>query len=281
MQWPSKDVLYTIIFGTETPAGRRFDLALIFAILLSIVVLFLDSMSTVRAEIGALLYGLEWAFTLLFTLEYGVRVYCAQNRLAYIRSFYGIIDVLAVLPSYLAVFIPGASFLLMVRLLRVLRIFRILKLIRYANEANVLLRSLNQSRRKIMVFFSCLFILVTLFGSLLYVVEGPEHGFTSIPVSMYWAVVTITTVGFGDITPQTPLGQAIASVTMLMGYAIIAVPTGIITAELGREMRRDYDSRSCPQCAKGGHERDAKYCKHCGGEIEVIINSESSNKKGA
>ncbi|MGB5855443.1 MAG: ion transporter [Oceanisphaera sp.] len=268
MQWPSKDVLYTVIFGTETPAGRRFDLALIVAILLSIVVLFLDSMSSARAHIGGTLYVLEWTFTLLFTLEYGVRVYCAHNRLAYIRSFYGIIDVLAVMPTYLSVFIPGLSFLLVVRLLRVLRIFRILKLFRYANEANVLLRSLNHSRRKIMVFFSSLFILVTLFGSLLYVVEGPENGFTSIPLSIYWAIVTITTVGFGDITPQTPLGQGIAAVTMLMGYAIIAVPTGILSAELGREMRREYDMRHCPLCDKTGHDKDASYCKYCGGEME-------------
>ena len=276
MPWPSKETLYIVIFGTETPAGRRFDLALIFAILLSISVLFLDSMSAVRAQVGPLLYGLEWAFTLLFTLEFALRVYCAQNRLAYMRSFYGLIDVLAVLPSYLAVFIPGLSFLLMVRLLRVFRIFRILKLIRYTNEANVLLRSLNQSRRKIMVFFGCLFILVTLFGSLLYVVEGPENGFTSIPVSMYWATVTITTVGFGDITPQTSLGRAIAAVTMLMGYAIIAVPTGIITAELGREMRREYESRHCPQCDKAGHERDANFCKYCGGEMEEVLTPPAS-----
>ncbi|WP_281245974.1 ion transporter [Oceanisphaera psychrotolerans] len=158
---------------------------------------------------------------------------------------------------------------MMIRLLRVLRIFRILKLMRYVNEANVLLRSLNQSRRKILVFFSSLFILVTLFGSLLYVVEGPENGFTSIPLSIYWAIVTITTVGFGDITPQTPLGQAIAAVTMLMGYAIIAVPTGILSAELGREMRREYDHRHCPQCDKGGHDQDASYCKYCGGEMEL------------
>lgn len=275
MQWPSKDVLYTVIFGTETPAGRRFDLALIVAILLSITVLFLDSMSAIRAQFGPLLYGLEWAFTLLFTIEYAVRIYCAKNRLAYMRSFYGVIDMLAVLPTYLAVFIPGASILLMVRLLRVFRILRILKLIRYVNEANVLLRSLNQSRRKIMVFFGSLFILVTLFGSLLYVVEGPENGFTSIPLSIYWAIVTITTVGFGDITPQTPLGQGIAAVTMLMGYAIIAVPTGIITAEIGREMRRDYNNRYCPQCDKSGHDPDAIYCKYCGAEMEVVIEDEA------
>ncbi|PSJ43886.1 ion transporter [Zobellella taiwanensis] len=268
MKWLDKDVLYTVIFGTETPAGRRFDIGLIIVILLSIGVLLLDSMGPVRARYGSLLYGLEWGFTLLFTLEYGLRVYCAQSRAAYVRSFYGVIDLLAVLPTYLAIFIPGASFLMMVRLLRVLRIFRVLKLMRYVNEANTLLRSLNQSRRKILVFFSTLFILVTLFGSLLYVVEGPENGFTSIPTSIYWAIVTITTVGFGDITPQTPLGRAIAAVTMLMGYAIIAVPTGIITAELGREMRREQDLRHCPQCDKGGHDRDARFCKHCGGEME-------------
>ena len=275
MQWPSKETLYLVIFGTETPAGRRFDLVLIFAILLSIGVLFLDSVSAVHAQIGPLLTSLEWAFTLLFTLEYGLRIYCAQNRLAYMRSFYGLIDMLAVLPNYLVIFIPGANFLLMVRLIRVFRILRILKLIRYVNEANVLFRSLNQSRRKITVFFGCLFILVTLFGSLLYVVEGPGNGFTSIPVSIYWAIVTITTVGFGDITPQTSLGQGIAAVSMLMGYAIIAVPTGIITAELGREMRREYDNRHCPQCDKGEHERDAKFCKYCGGEMEVVLDNES------
>lgn len=184
------------------------------------------------------------------------------------RSFYGIIDILAVLPTYLAVFLPGASLLLMIRLLRVMRIFRILKLVRYADEEQILWRSLKQSRRKIIVFFSSLFILVTLFGSLLYAIEGPEYGFTSIPVSIYWAVVTITTVGFGDITPQTPLGQAIASITMLLGYAIIAVPTGIITAQLGREMYLHRDRRHCPQCDKSGHEVDADFCKYCGGELE-------------
>lgn len=268
MKWLDKDVLYTVIFGTETPAGRRFDIALILAILLSMVVLLLDSVGSIRAEYGLLLYRLEWGFTLLFTLEFALRVYCAQSRIAYLRSFYGIIDLLAVLPTYLVIFMPGASFLLMVRLLRVLRVFRVLKLLRYVDEANLLMRSLNQSRRKILVFFSSLFILVTLFGSLLYVVEGPENGFTSIPTGIYWAIVTITTVGFGDITPQTWLGRGVAAVTMLMGYAIIAVPTGIITAELGREMRKEYNRRHCPQCDRSGHERDAKFCNHCGAELE-------------
>lgn len=275
MKWLDKDVLYTVIFGTETPAGRRFDLALILAILLSMVVLLLDSIGSIRAQYGPVLYWLEWAFTLLFTLEFVLRVYCAQSRLGYLRSFYGIIDLLAVLPTYLAILMPGASFLLMVRLLRVLRVFRVLKLLRYVDEANLLLRSLNQSRRKILVFFSTLFILVTLFGSLLYVVEGPENGFTSIPTSIYWAIVTITTVGFGDITPQTWLGRGIAAVTMLMGYAIIAVPTGIITAELGREMRKEYSRRHCPQCDRSGHERDAKFCNHCGAELEPQSVSEA------
>ncbi|MCC4265127.1 ion transporter [Oceanimonas baumannii] len=268
MKWLDKDVLYTVIFGTETPAGRRFDIALILAILLSMVVLLLDSVGSIRAEYGLLLYRLEWGFTLLFTIEFALRVYCAQSRIAYLRSFYGIIDLLAVLPTYLVIFMPGASFLLMVRLLRVLRVFRVLKLLRYVDEANLLMRSLNQSRRKILVFFSSLFILVTLFGSLLYVVEGPENGFTSIPTGIYWAIVTITTVGFGDITPQTWLGRGIAAVTMLMGYAIIAVPTGIITAELGREMRKEYNRRHCPQCDRSGHERDARFCNHCGAELE-------------
>ncbi len=278
MRWPDKDVLYTVIFGTETPAGRRFDLLLIVTILLSIGVLFLDSIGWIREKYGLLLSSLEWFFTLLFTFEYGVRIYCSQNRPAYIKSFYGIIDLLAVLPSYLMLLMPGASYLMVVRLLRVLRIFRILKLMRYVSEAQVLMRSLNQSRRKILVFFSALFTLVTLFGSLLYMVEGPENGFTSIPISIYWAIVTITTVGFGDITPQTPLGQGIAAITMLMGYAIIAVPTGIITAELGREIRREYDFRHCPQCDRSGHDRDASFCKYCGGAMEDPDQDKQENK---
>ena len=268
MRWPDKATLYTVIFGTETPAGRRFDIILIVVILLSISVLFIDSIASVRAHYGGVLYWLEWGFTVLFTLEYAVRVYCAKKRLGYVRSFYGIVDILAVLPTYLAILLPGASLLLMIRLLRVMRIFRVMKLVRYADEEQILWRSLKQSRRKITVFFSSLFILVTLFGSLLYAVEGPEYGFTSIPVSIYWAVVTITTVGFGDITPQTPLGQAIATLTMLLGYAIIAVPTGIITAHLGREIQRHRDRRRCPQCDKSGHEEDAGFCKFCGGELE-------------
>ncbi len=262
-----KHHLYIIIFGTHTRAGRAFDIGLIITILASLVVLTLESFASVREQYGPLLLYIELGFTLLFTLEYILRLYSSPKPLAYAKSFYGVVDLLAILPTYLALIFPGAYVLAVVRLLRVMRIFRILKLVRYLQDSNLLLRSLLSSRRKIFIFFSTVAILVTILGASIYYIEGPENGFTSIPQSIYWAIVTITTVGYGDITPKTPLGQAIASFTMLLGYSILAVPTGIITAELNQEMNAHRSLVKCLNCMKTGHDSDAMHCKYCGSEL--------------
>lgn len=232
-----KHHLYIIIFGTHTKAGRAFDIALIIAILSSLLVLVLESIPAVASQWRTELRYLEYTFTALFTIEYLLRLYCSPKPVAYAKSFYGVVDLLAILPTYLAFFFPSASFMGVIRLLRVMRIFRVLKLVRYLQDSNILLRSLLMARRKIFIFFSTVAILVTIFGALIFVIEGPKNGFTSIPKSIYWAIVTITTVGYGDLVPQTNLGKAVASITMLLGYSILAVPTGIITAELNQEMR--------------------------------------------
>ncbi|MDF2153852.1 ion transporter [Vibrio sp. CAU 1672] len=262
-----KHTLYVTIFGTHTKAGRTFDIALIIAIVSSLVVLVLDSIPAISAEWARELKILEYTFTALFTIEYLVRLYCSPKPLAYAKSFYGIVDLLAILPTYLVLIFPSATFMGVIRALRVMRIFRILKLVRYLQESNVLLRSLLMSRRKIIIFFSTVAILVTIFGSLIFVIEGPDNGFTSIPKSIYWAIVTITTVGYGDLVPQTNLGKAIAALTMLLGYSIIAVPTGIFTAELHQEMQSHKVLVKCPNCSRSGHDSDAIYCKHCGSEL--------------
>lgn len=264
---PLKNHLYTIIFGTHTPAGRAFDIGLIITILLSLVVVIAESIPEVRDRFGPPLHLIEIGFTLLFTIEYLLRLYCSPQRWAYARSFYGLIDLLAIVPSYLALLIPGASYMLVIRLLRIMRIFRVLRLVPFLQDSNILLRSLLMAKRKVMIFFTTVAILVTIFGSLIYVIEGPEHGFTSIPKSIYWAIVTITTVGYGDIVPQTGLGKTIASLTMLLGYSILAVPTGIITAELNNEMKSHRQLVKCPNCSKAGHESEAMYCKYCGSEL--------------
>lgn len=262
-----KHQLYIIIFGTHTPAGRRFDIFLIIAIITSLFVLMLDSMTSIEAKWQQELTYLEYAFTALFTVEYLLRLYCSPKPSAYARSFYGIIDLIAIIPTYLVFFFPSASFIGIIRLLRVMRIFRILKLVRFLQDSNILMRSLIMAKRKIFIFFSAVAVLVTIFGALMFVIEGPNNGFTSIPQSIYWAIVTITTVGYGDFVPKTPLGQAIASVTMLLGYCILAVPTGIITAELNQEMNAHRNLVLCPNCTRSGHESDALFCKHCGGEL--------------
>jgi voltage-gated potassium channel len=259
--------LHTVIFGTETPAGQTFDIILIYTILASVIMVMLDSVEAFSTPHGTAFFRLEWFFTILFTIEYLVRLYCAPKPWRYMRSFYGIVDLLSILPSYLAFFITNANYLLIIRLLRVLRIFRVMKLFRYLSEANVLLRSIRMARRKIFVFFFSVIVLTSIFGSLMFILEGPENGFTSIPASIYWAIVTITTVGYGDIAPQTPVGQAIAALAMLTGYAIIAVPTGIITAELSAEMSRSRQKRSCPGCHCIGHDSDALYCRLCAAEL--------------
>ena len=262
-----KNTLYVTIFGTHTKAGRTFDIALIIAILSSLAVLVLDSIPAVQAVWAKELKFLEYTFTGLFTIEYLLRLYCSPKPAAYAKSFYGVVDLLAILPTYLVLFFPSASFMGVIRALRVLRIFRILKLVRYLQDSNVLLRSLLMARRKIFIFFSAVAILVTIFGSLIFIVEGPENGFTSIPKSIYWAIVTITTVGYGDLIPQTNLGKALASITMLLGYSILAVPTGIFTAELHQEIQSHKELVKCPNCSQAGHDPDAIYCKHCGSEL--------------
>ncbi|MEZ9516635.1 ion transporter [Vibrio splendidus] len=264
---PLKHHLYVIIFGTHTPAGRAFDISLIVAILASLLVLILESIPNVMTEWSQQLRYIEYTFTALFTLEYLLRLYCSPKPKSYATSFYGVVDLLAILPTYLAIIFPGASFMGVVRLLRVMRIFRILKLVRYLQDSNILLRSLLMTRRKILIFFSTVGILVVIFGALIFVIEGPENGFTSIPHSIYWAIVTITTVGYGDMIPQTALGKAIASLTMLLGYSILAVPTGIITAELSNEMNSHKELVKCPNCNRAGHDSDAMYCKHCASEL--------------
>nr|WP_010130870.1 ion transporter [Microbulbifer agarilyticus] len=260
--------LNEIIFGTDSPAGKYFDVFLIWAILLSVALVLFASVESLWVRFGETFYALEWFFTGLFTVEYLLRIYCARDRREYVTSFYGVVDLLAILPSYLALIFTGATYLMVIRLLRVLRIFRVLKLVRYLRDANLLVRSLWQARRRILVFYTSVLVLCIIFGSVMFIVEGPRHGFTSIPKSIYWTIVTITTVGFGDITPHTPLGQAIASMTMLIGYSIIAVPTGIVTAELAHELGREKQLARCHNCGKSGHDADAEYCKQCGYRLE-------------
>jgi len=256
--------LYRIIFGTDTPAGQRFDMFLIYAILISIFAVIFGTVDSLSNRFSSVFFLIEWLFTGLFTLEYALRIFCSPNRRKYLFSFYGIVDLISIVPSYLGLFIAGAQYLLIIRLLRVLRIFRVLKLVRYLSEADVLMRSIVQARRKIFVFFTIVLVLSTLFGCLMYVVEGPGNGFSSIPKSIYWTIVTITTVGYGDITPHTILGQMISTLAMLTGYSIIAIPTGIITAELANEMQREKSVYPCPNCVKAGHDMDATHCKWCG-----------------
>jgi len=258
---------YEIIFEHDTPAGKAFDVALILVIVASVIVVMLESVQPVRAEHGALLRTLEWGFTILFTLEYALRLWCVDRPLRYARSFFGVVDLLAILPTYLSLVFPGGQALLSVRALRLLRVFRVLKLAHHVSEARVLMRALGQSRDKITVFVAAVLTLVVIFGSTMYLIEGGANGFTSIPRSVYWAIVTLTTVGYGDIAPQTNVGQALAAVIMIMGYAIIAVPTGIVTVELGNVARRARAERSCPACGLGDHDADAWHCKKCGGRL--------------
>lgn len=260
--------LYTVIFEADTRAGRLFDLVLVAMILSSVAVVVLDSMATVHARHGALLWALEWAFTALFTVEYLARLACVRHPLRYARSPLGIIDLLAVLPTYLAVVVPGLHVLIDVRVLRLLRLFRILKLGAYVAEFGMLGRALAASRRKILVFMAFVMMVVMIMGTLMYVVEGPEHGYTSIPVGVYWAITTMTTVGFGDITPHTDLGRVIASAMMLLGWGTLAVPTGIVSAEFTvQRMGRAPTTRTCHECLSEGHAPSARFCRDCGAPL--------------
>jgi len=264
-----RETLYQIIFGHDTPSGKRFDVVLIVAILASVLAVILDSVRDIHAQYGRLLYAIEWGFTALFTIEYLLRLSCARNAGRYAKSFFGIIDLLAILPTYVSIIIPGSQAFLVIRVLRVLRVFRVLKLVEYLGEADVLLAALRESRRKITVFILAVLALAVILGSLMYVVEGEGNGYTSIPRSIYWAIVTLTTVGYGDISPQTNLGQVVASVIMMLGYAIIAIPTGIVTIELSRVRGRAAESRRCADCGEGGHDPDANHCKWCGARLAV------------
>ncbi|MEA1927137.1 MAG: ion transporter [Candidatus Auribacterota bacterium] len=256
-----------IIFEEDTPAGKIFDVVLIVCILLSVLVVMLDSVRSIKELWGSFIYGWEWFFTIIFAVEYGLRLYSTDHPVKYARSFYGVIDLLAILPTPLSLLFPGAQYLLVIRVLRILRIFRVFKLARFITEMNVLFQALRASLRKIAVFLLVLLTLVIIFGSLMYVIEGEEHGFTSIPKSIYWAIVTLTTVGYGDISPGTSLGQALAAIVMISGYSIIAVPTGIFTLEFSRAMREKGTPRSCPQCGTRTYEPDAVYCRKCGKKL--------------
>lgn len=257
--------LNAVIFEADTPAGKAFDVALLAAIVASILVVMLSSVAGYQLRYGRLLAALEWGFTGLFSLEYLLRIYSADRRWRYLVSFYGLVDLLAVLPSYLGLFLGGAQPFLVVRSLRLLRVFRVLKLVYFLEEAEALARALRASRAKITVFLLAVIALVLIIGSVMYVIEGPASGFDNIPVSVYWAIVTLTTVGFGDITPQTPLGRLLSSVVMILGYGIIAVPTGIVTSELSRTGRQDR--RICPACQQRGHAADAAFCRRCGAKL--------------
>ena len=258
---------YRVIFEADTPAGRAFDIALIALISLSVVAVALDSVEEVRARFGTALRAIEWAFTILFSIEYLARLAVVPRPLRYAVSFFGLVDLVAILPTYLSLFLPGGQALLTVRALRILRTFRVLKLAQHVEEAGVLWSALRASRHKITVFLTVVLTCVVILGSLMYLIEGAESGFTSIPRSIYWAIVTITTVGYGDIAPQTVPGQLVATIAMIMGYGIIAVPTGIVTVELTRSARGPVTTRTCPHCLTEGHDRDAAYCKHCGTRI--------------
>lgn len=263
--------LHVIVFGTDTPAGRLFDVVLLWAIVLSVLSVMLESVKDIKVKFEHVFFILEWTFTVLFTLEYLLRLTISVQPKKYVFSFFGIIDLLALLPTYIALFVVGGNYLVVIRSIRLLRIFRILKLGRYLREASVLTNALLASRHKILVFLGTVTTLVMIMGTIMYLIEGGESGFTSIPRSIYWAIVTVTTVGYGDIAPQTVLGQFVASMLMLIGYAIIAVPTGIVTSEItiAEKERKAMESaeRQCRSCGKKGHEQDAVFCKSCGAKL--------------
>ena len=255
---------HEIIFEADTPAGKLFDVALIASILLSVSVVMLDSVSMIHQSYGDLLFILEWVFTILFTLEYVFRLLAVDRPVLYARSFFGVVDLLAILPTYCSLFLPGSQVLIVIRTLRMLRIWRILKLVNYLQEFDMLRSALKASLHKITVFLGVVICLVLIVGSFMYIIESSETGFTSIPRSVYWAIVTLTTVGYGDISPQTNLGQLLASCVMILGYGIIAVPTGIVSVEIVRAADKKISTQACPSCSKEGHDYDALYCKSCG-----------------
>lgn len=263
--WRSR--LHDVIYESNTAAGKAFDISLLLAILISILVVVLDSVPQYHTRYGTFFLRMEWAFTVIFTVEYLLRLLAIRRPLRFVFSPLGLIDLMSILPSYLSVLYPGAQSLLVLRALRLLRIFRIFKLTHYIDEAQFLTSAIRRSTRKIAIFMLVVLTLTIILGSVMYLVEGEKAGFTSIPTSIYWAVVTITTVGYGDIAPLTPLGKFIASVMMLIGYGIIAVPTGILTSEMNRPDEKGKSGETCPACGREGHDEDAQHCKWCGANL--------------
>lgn len=259
--------LHEIIFEADTSAGKAFDIALMVAIILSVFAVCLESVTSIELNYGPALRAAEWAFTILFTIEYALRLSCVGKPWRYAVSFFGIVDLLAIVPTYLSLIFVGSQSLLVIRALRLLRVFRVFKLGHFVGEATLLRTALIASVRKIIIFLGTVLMLVLIVGALMYLIEGEEHGFTNIPQSIYWAIVTMTTVGYGDVTPQTVAGKVLASMVMIMGYAIIAVPTGIVTVELGWASRQRVSTQACPSCSAEGHDPDAKHCKFCGEKL--------------
>lgn len=278
---PWRRRLFEIVFHADDPVGKLFDVVLIVAILASVIVVMLESVGSIEAQYSQTLFVIEWFFTILFSIEYALRLWVIRQPLRYARSFFGIVDLLAVLPTYISLIAPGAQVLLTVRILRTLRVFRVLKLANYLDEAEQLRRALAASKRKILVFIFVVLTLVTIMGSMMYLIEGGENGFDSIPRSVYWAVITVTTVGYGDIAAQTPVGQLLTVALVIVGYGIIAVPTGIVTVELNNEVKERRAARRaaqklievqlalCPQCGLGDHDADARFCKWCGEGVVI------------
>lgn len=263
-----KQKIHTIIFGTDTPAGKTFDVVLIVSVILSIIVVMLESVESLSLKYSKAFFIAEWFFTILFTIEVTLRLYCVHRPSKYIISFYGMVDILSILPAYLTFFFPGVHSLGVIRGLRILRIFRILKLNRYMIASNSLMTALSASRHKIIVFLGVIMTLVFVLGAVMYLVEGKESGFTSIPKSVYWAIVTLTTVGYGDITPQTTLGQIISSFLMISGYGIIAVPTGLVSAEMVAQKLEDTPEATCPKCHTQNATKEQKFCHQCGHKLD-------------
>lgn len=261
-----KWIIEEVIFGTDTRWGKGFDVVLLWAIIISLLTIMFESVPKYSAEYSDLLHIIEWSFTIFFTLEYLLRIWVAEKPRDYIFSFFGVVDLLAVIPTYLSLFIAGSQFLLVIRAIRLLRVFRVLKLVRYLSGAKLLVTSLNASKEKIFVFLSAVLTLVTVLGTVMYLIEGGENGFDSIPRSIYWAIVTLTTVGYGDIAPATTIGQFLAAFIMILGYAIIAVPTGIVGVELSKAARKE--GRSCPRCGELDHFETARFCHRCGEKLD-------------
>lgn len=260
-----KKRLHDIIFYTDTPAGKAFDITILVLIIISVIAVMLSSVDGIDAKYGTYFLIIEWFITILFTIEYFTRIYTEEKKMRYIFSFYGIIDLLSILPTYLSFIFAGANMLIVIRLMRLLRIFRVLKLVRYINASETLFEAIKNSRRRIIVFLEAVLIIVTITGSMMYLIEGPAAGFTSIPRSIYWAIVTVTTVGYGDIAPQTALGQTLAGILMIVGFAIIAIPTSIIGSEMVKN--KEITEEKCKHCGASTHQKDAEYCYKCGEKL--------------